>query len=424
MTTTRRRFAGARISVATLAAIIAIASGRAAATPERDAYGNTPSAMVPYRDADQPYRRFYQDVPSYRSEKGAAADPAELDSVAIGLLAPLEGTGEDAVGRSLRRGVELALAEENAAGGFRGLPFTLVLRNDALLWGASSNTLVDFAYEERVWALISSIDSNSSHVALRAALKAELFIVNVGATDPTLTETGIPWILRCTPDDRQNGYRLARLLFQEKGLDRVAVMRSNDRYGRFGIREFRDAARRLGRPLPFEVNFLPNADDFTAQLDRLSAIDAEAIVIWAKPRVAGRLLRALRASGHEQLVAGPSRLLSTPFLDAAGDTATDVIVTAPFAMDRTTAEWLGFKKRFEGAHGVPPDVHAAYGYDAARLVVAAIRAAGLDRVGIRDDLTRRRSYDGVTGRMLFDTTSNNVAAPVLARVKDGRFVFE
>ena len=34
-------------------------------------------------------------------------------------------------------------------------------------------------------------------------------MVNTGTTDPTLTETAIPWILRCMADDRQQGYALA-----------------------------------------------------------------------------------------------------------------------------------------------------------------------------------------------------------------------
>ena len=86
-----------------------------------------------------------------------------------------------------------------------------------------------------------------------------------------MTETGLPWIVRLTPDDRQTGYRLARLVFEERGLSRVAVLRSSNRYGRFGVREFRDAARRLGRPLPMEVQFAPGQEDFTSELDRLEA---------------------------------------------------------------------------------------------------------------------------------------------------------
>jgi branched-chain amino acid transport system substrate-binding protein len=37
-------------------------------------------------------------------------------------------------------------------------------------------------------------------------------------------------------------------IFTELGLKRVAMLRVNSRYGRFGVSKFRDAARRLGHP--------------------------------------------------------------------------------------------------------------------------------------------------------------------------------
>ncbi|MGD8328823.1 MAG: ABC transporter substrate-binding protein, partial [Acidobacteriota bacterium] len=245
--------------------------------PQQEAYGRTPTSMVPYREGVEPYRKLYLEPFAYRGPGRVTEAPHGLATVKIGLLAPLQGTSRDVEGRSLQRGVELALQGANRAGGYDGTPFELVSRNDQLLWGSSSNTLVDLAYAEQVWAVIGSLDSTSTHVALRAALKAELFIVNVGSTDPTVTETGIPWITRCTPDDRQTGYRIANLVFEELDLSRVAVLRSSDRYGRLGVAEFSDAAVRLRRPLPMEIQFEPGDDDFESELRRVEAAKVEAV---------------------------------------------------------------------------------------------------------------------------------------------------
>ena len=181
-------------------------------------YGATPPEFVPYSGAEDPYRRFYLSPQEYHGPGREAALTEAPPTVRIGLIAPLERTREEKAGQSLKRGVDLALEEANAGGGYSGLPFELVVKNDEALWGSSANTLVELAYEDEVWAVIGSIDSTSTHVALRVALKAELPIVNVGSTDPTMTETGIPWLVRLTPDDRQTSYRLARLLFEELGL--------------------------------------------------------------------------------------------------------------------------------------------------------------------------------------------------------------
>jgi ABC-type branched-subunit amino acid transport system substrate-binding protein len=359
----------------------------------------------------------------FRGAGREKAAPAGVRTVRIGLLAPLHDSPDVRAGSSLKRGVELALDEANRSGAYRGIPFELVVKNDQALWGSSSNTLVELAYTDRVWAVIGSIDANSTHVALRVALKTELPIVNVGSTDPTITETGIPWIVRITPDDRQAGYRLAALIFEEKGLTRVAVIRSTDRYGRFGIKEFRDSARRLGRPLPMELLVRPGQQDFSSQLDRLEDSGAEAVVLWVKAAAAGRIVRQLRERGMELSVVGTDRLVSEEFLETAGDASDGVEAVFWFDPGRQEPSWLEFKRRYRERFGSDPDAFAAYGYDAARLVVDAVRKQGLNRARIRDGLSAVRKHRGVTGVIHLDATSNNISPVVLARASGGRFVF-
>jgi len=395
----------------------------AATDGNEEIYGRTPARLAPYSRTNEPYRRFYLDAPAFRGPGRDEAPSAELTSIRVGLLAPIEGTGEAAAGLGLLRGAEMAFAEANAAGGYHGLPFELIARNDQALWGSSANTLIDLAYREMVWALIGSIDANSTHVALRAALKAELCIINVGSSDPTMTETGIPWIVRLTPDDRQTGYRLATLLFEELGYARVAVLRSSDRYGRFGIKEFRDAARRLGRPVPLELLIRPGADGFESQLERLAATEVDAVVLWTKGREAGRIVREMRRVGLDSPVFGTDRMISPEFLEMAGEASEGVVATSWTDLGRDANEiWTGFVRRYTEQYGEPPDAVAAYGYDAARLFVAAVERGGLNRARIRDELTGIRSFDGVVGTVELDATSNNVSPLTLARVERGRFV--
>jgi branched-chain amino acid transport system substrate-binding protein len=54
---------------------------------------------------------------------------------------------------------------------------------------------------------------------------------------------------------------LARRIFTESGLKRVAILSVNNRYGRFGVLKFRDAARRLGHPVVIEQKYLPGDTD-------------------------------------------------------------------------------------------------------------------------------------------------------------------
>ena len=89
--------------------------------------------------------------------------------------------------------------------------------------------------------MLGTIDGANSHIAIRVALKAEVVMINSGDTDPTFIETNIPWVARVIGDDRQQAYLLTDFWYRKLGLKRVAIIRSSNRYGRFGVREIRDA---------------------------------------------------------------------------------------------------------------------------------------------------------------------------------------
>src|SRR6185503_7829574 len=109
-------------------------------------YGGTPSELVPHRDAGEPCRRFFATPPEFRGPGRETPEPAGLDSVRIGVIAPL--TGEDQPrGERLLEGIALAIDEGNAAGGFReGMPFRTLVRDENLTWGAAGNAAVDLVY--------------------------------------------------------------------------------------------------------------------------------------------------------------------------------------------------------------------------------------------------------------------------------------
>jgi ABC-type branched-subunit amino acid transport system substrate-binding protein len=373
----------------------------APAVKSRDAsYGNTPPELQPFRDFGKPYRDLFPEPLPFPGPGRDAPEPKGLTEVRIGVLAPGAGSPDEVAGRSMKRGATLALEEANAAGGYKGLPFRFMLHDDLPVWGASSNEIVKMAYEEHVWAALGSVSGDSSHIAIRVALKAFLPVMNTATADPTFTETAIPWAFRCIADARQQSYALAREIFETEGYQRLAVMRSNDRYGRMGIVELREAALRLGHPLVSEVNWLATQDaspeDFTHLVERTLTAKPDALVVWGPPEAAGRALVRARQMGLTVPAFGPARLVSDRF-------------------------WVGFRERYRARWGEEPDAYAAHGYDGMNLVIAAVRKAGLNRVRIRDALAAVERYHGVTGEIVFDNTFNDVGKVPLARVESGEF---
>lgn len=384
-------------------------------------YGNTPDELLPYRAFRTPYLEFFAEKQPFLGTGRDKAAPADLEAVRIGILAPLdEASPEAAMGHRMLQGATLAVEEANAAGGFRGLPYELIVLDDVGPWGASSNKMLALA-DTGSWAVLGSIDGQSTHIALRVALKLEVPLVTSGSTDPTLTETRIPWYVRVNADDRQNGYALASHIFHEKGLERVAVLRANTRYGRVGVAEFADAARRLQRPLLLELRYGTGDQDFSAQLDRIGQAGAAAVVLWGDSRDMARIVRQMRERGMEQPVFGPDRMLAREFVESVGEAGEGVVAVDLWDPRRDDPALDRFRRRYRERFGEGPDAMAAHAYDGMNLIIESVRRAGLNRTRIRDAMSDLEEYEGVTGHIPFDPTLNDVGPVYLAVLEGGRF---
>jgi branched-chain amino acid transport system substrate-binding protein len=392
---------------------------------EQHPYANAPDDLRPYSKFTAPYYENYTKLVEYN---GAARDvptlkPEEVDEVRIGFLGPVENHPDERLGKAMLNGAQLAIEEANGRGAYGGKPFKLMVHNDQAIWGASSNEMVKLAYDDKVWAMLGSISGDSTHIALRVSLKAEVPIVNSASTDPTIPETIIPWYLTTIQDDRVQGYTLARRVYTDLGLKKVALLRVNDRYGRFGVLKFKDASRRLGHPVVIEQKYLANDTDFRRALRIINESGADGIVIWGDAAPAGNILKQMREMGMKQPVFGSFRVLGDDLLRNAGDAAEGLEIVFPFDPTRDDPGWLAFNQRFEKHFGTRPDVFASLAYDTMNILLQAVCHAGLNRGKIRDALTAVESYKGVTGDMVFDPNCKNTVPMYLATVHGGKYQF-
>jgi len=83
--------------------------------------------------------------------------------------------------------------------------------------------------------------------------QAEDTATYVDELDENLSAT--VWVVRNIGDDRQQAYILIDYLYRKLGYEKVGVIRSSNRYGRFGVREVLDGSRRLKRPVPIEMAY-------------------------------------------------------------------------------------------------------------------------------------------------------------------------
>jgi branched-chain amino acid transport system substrate-binding protein len=417
-------------AAARLAAPVRAQTGKsrsaAAAQAKKPYYANTPTALVPYRRMTvRPYHDNFYATPQKWLGPGREIPEPKVKTVKIGFLGPVEGSSDPLgpFGKQMLQGAQLAIERGNATGGYKGIPFQLMVHQDKARWGDSSNSMVKMYFDEQVWGVLGTIDSANSHVMMRTTLKFPVPIIACATTDQTLMEHRVPFILRVIPDDRQYSYATAWYLFKVKGYRRVALFRLNNRDGRFSVRKLTDAARRMERPFVLDQRFVDGAKDFTAQIETIRDSRPDAVIVWGNPPEVALIVKQMRKMGLKQPVIGWFRSVEPKLLQMGGRDVEGMVCAYPY--DPTAKDPLlrDFQRRYRKRFGMEPDVFAAYAYDGMSLLLAAIRKAGLNRYRIADALLALNAYRGVTGPFVFDGARDNVRSIYLAEVKNGRFVF-
>ena len=415
-------------------------------------YAKTPEALRPYSQFDDPYKTFFLAELEYPGYGRRIPEPEHVSTVKIGFIGPIIGSVSESIGgpgnvtlrvneRQTRwdgytasylapigikmlQGARLAVTQANARGGYRGsIPYELVVRNDNGNWRSSGREVIMLAWKDSVWAILGTVDGANTHIAIRAALKAEIPVMNTADTDPTLVETNIPWVFRNITDDRQMCYLLADVAFRRLGLRRVAALRAVNRYGRMNIDEFRDAATRLGHPLIVELSYEEGDTLFTAQLEQIRALNADAVFTYGNSRESALILRQMRRMGMDQWFLGSDRMVTEEFIEIVGPDHGKVAAGYPYDPTSADPRYTAFVREFSEAYGTAPETYAAHAYDGMMMLMQAIERAGLNRALIRDSLAAMKSYAGVTGLQEYDAVFSDRSPAVLAVLESRRWKF-
>ena len=408
--------------------------------PERtvEPYANEPKDMQPYSKFAEAYYHHYIQTNVYSGAARDIPDPdvKDLTEIRIGFLGPIENNPEQVFGQRMLNGAQLAVDDANARGGYCGKPFKLLPRNDydnwqakavygdsrpttPDIWGSASNQTVKMVYDDKDWAIFGSISGESTHILLRVALRAEIPIVNSASTDPSIPETYIPWYFTDLQDDRVQANTLARHIYDELKLKRVALLRINNRYGRFGAPKFKDASQRLGHPVAIEQRFPAGTTDFRRDLRAIQGSRVDGIVLWTDQAQTAMILKQMHELGMKQQVFGSYRTIGDDLIAEAGDLAEGFEAVFPYDASRTDPRWRKFNSDYALKYREKPEQFASLAYDAMNVLLDSICQAGLNKARIMDALAQVYEYDGVTGHMVFDTNSKNVAPMYLARVHNG-----
>ena len=324
------------------------------------------------------------------------------------------------------KGMDLAVEEVNEAGGVLGRPLRLLRVDDDGSVDRGRIVAQELGRNPDVVAVIGHLHSYVTVAAAPIYDLSGLLLVSATSTTPALTTQGFSRVFRATFNDAEVGRQMAKYA-GERGYRRMVIYYSRDEYGRELANSFEEHLVQAGGQIVNRESYDPNlsANPVAAEqtVNAWTNWEFDAVFIGGRGPQAALLVKELRRRGIRVPVLGSDALQTPGFLQTGGSAVEGTVIASAFNGQAPDAEARRFSAAFRARYGADPDVAAALGYDAVRVLAQGMRearSAEPDRVAAA--LRALRGFQGVTGPFTFDETGDLVGMPVRkVVVRDGAF---
>jgi branched-chain amino acid transport system substrate-binding protein len=351
-----------------------------------------------------------------------AAAVASAQTIKIGVFGPLSGDAA-ATGQSGKEGAELAIKQINDAGGIRGKKIEGIYADDGGKPEEAVNVAKRLISRDEVAVTIGSITSPASLAAAQVSRQSEVPQIVVSGTAQRITTQGNKWVFRsAVPDTKLAGDLVDFIHEKFPRLKKFAFLYVNDDFGRGGFEAFKLAGQKYGFEIVADERYTRGDLDFTAQLGRIKASPAEALLEWSRYSEGALVAKQYAQSGMKLPRFGSDGFASPKYIELGGPAVNGVYYTSHF--DVATSEGIpaadAFMASFKKMFGKVPDAYAAEAYDAVLLAAQAIEKAGNENhAAIRDALAKAQ-INSVRGPFKFDEKGDPLLVTHVVKIVDGK----
>jgi branched-chain amino acid transport system substrate-binding protein len=337
--------------------------------------------------------------------------------VKVGFFGALTGDNA-ALGINIRNGEQLAINQYNSS----NPSCKVTLQNfDSQGDPAQAPALATQAVGDKsLVAIVGPAFSGESKAADPIFNEAGLPIITPSATGVALSENGWKIFHRAVGNDNSQAPVAAQFIKDQLKASKVAVVDDKSEYGK-GIADI--VRKTLGSAATVSDAINVQAQDYSSTVSKVKAGNVDAIFYGGYYAEGGRLLKQLRDAGVKATFVSDDGAKDDNLIKTAGQSAAEgAYMTCPCAPPEKVKNGTKFISDYKSAFNADPGTYSAEGYDAANMILAAIKSGKTDRNGINDYLGSS-SFEGITKNLKFDAKGEVAEKKIYVyQVKGGKIV--
>ena len=347
---------------------------------------------------------------------------AQTSPIRIVGLVELSGTGTTS-GTNFNDGVKLAVKEINAAGGILGRKVDYT-SNDTQSQPQTAKALAVKAIDDGAYVVMGPVFSGSILVSMAETKRAE--IPNfTGGEAAAITQQGNPYIFRTSFTQASAIPKVARYLKDNVKAKTIAVIFTNNDFGKGGRDVIMKAAEAQGIKVVADISTDPGQLDFSGPVLKAKQSNADALFVYTNEEEAARCLRELRKQGYDKPIVGETVLTSQKVIELAGDAANGAVAHVGLTADAPDPGIKAFAEKFQKEYGYKPDHNGIKGYTAMYVVKAVTEKVGkVDpkafAVAMHGVKLSAKDYPGVLMDVSFDQNGDLDRESFMTRVANGK----
>ncbi len=342
-------------------------------------------------------------------------------AIKVGAVIPM--TGENSTyGEAIRKGLELAYNEmkEDPNSGV-ALELSVV---DTESDPAKAATLLAEQYNSGALIAVGGVTSVEAKEMVTAADSADRVLLSPSASSPELTGISRNFY-RIFPSDFAAATKMAQFASQELKMTRVVVITESQSYAKGIHGVFQPAFEGYGGEVLEVIEVPPGTSDLGGLMDRVMTLKPEAVYLAGFEQGIGLMIQELRRLDYKGRILTTSAFALPSAIARVGQDAAGVILTqSVFELDSDHAHVQKFVKGYEEKYGESPDIYAAHGYDAMKVVAAALTGRPALPGEVIKGLRDVKEFPGVTGSIQFDEKGDVRKFPRLYIIGEDQLLYD
>ena len=361
---------------------------------------------------------------------GEKAKPAaQTNEIKIGGNVEMTG-GVANYGNQALSGMKLAFKQVNESGGVLGKKINLILADNKSEPAEAANATTKLITQDKVSIVMGPIVSSNVLATVKIAEDNKVVVMTPTGTNEKITvDNGKvrPFAFRACFIDPFQGRVMANYATKSlKAKTAVIYIDSSSDYSKGVAAAFEETFVKNGGKVAGKEAFLQKDQDFKATLTKIKAMNADIVFIPAYYEEVGKIVKQARELGINQPLLGTDGWDNPKVVEIAGAAAlNNTFFSNHYSSQDSDPNVKKFIDAYKAEYKEEPSSMAALGYDAAMIVIDAIKRANTtDAAKVKEAMEQTKNLQVSTGIVTMDSNHNPIKSAVVIEMKDGKQTFK